>query len=112
MLDKSAKDKKSGNEWRQEKCVGVEILERVASRSQYLYRKLEGSKRENHVDICGNSTSEGGNSNCKTLEAYSRNSEKASAGRKESNEESTRKLRARSCSCRREGKSGWRIGLY
>lgn len=53
MLDViSAKHKKNQARNIDRKCVGVEILESVASRNQYLCRKLEGSnKGENYVDI-------------------------------------------------------------
>ena len=49
------------------------------------HRKLEVNKRENHLGIWENSTSEGGDNKCKSLEvgaclAFSRKSEKASAG--------------------------------
>ena len=48
------------------------------------HRKLEVNKTENHLDFWENSTSEGGDNKCKSLEvgaclAFSRNSEKATA---------------------------------
>lgn len=69
-------------------------------------QNLEKGKGKNHADILGKSTSERGNSKCRSLKvgiclAYSRNSEEASAHGKGGKMGSVlgHEFRARTCRC-------------